>query len=123
MLINLDLFYLIFSPEILDKSVLKPSFLPRVDLHWCILNCGFSPCTMLGEYYPSSCVGSGLEVRCNFNLANSTVLSRLELGTHLPNAASASQLTGAPNITMRIADRRGGDISSAKVSSVDILYY
>jgi len=62
-------------------------------------------------------------VRCNFNLANSTVLSSLELATRLPNAATATQLTGAPNITMRIADRRGGDISSAKVSTVAPLEY
>jgi hypothetical protein len=61
---------------------------------------------------------TGLEVRCNFNLANSTVLSSLELGTRLPNAATATHLTAAPNITMRISDRRGGDISSAKVSSL-----
>jgi hypothetical protein len=65
----------------------------------------------------------GLEVRCNFNLANSTVLSSLELGTRLPNAATATHLTAAPNISMRISDRRGGDISSAKVSSLTLTEY
>ena len=69
-------------------------------------------------YCSGECLAAfiGLEVRCNFNLDNATVLTSLQLGPHLPNAATAHQMTGAPNITMRIADRKGGDISSAKVS-------
>lgn len=61
----------------------------------------------------------GLEVKCNYNLSNKSISHNtdLEVDGELPgNQANAEQtIVQAPNVTMRITDRSGGDIMSAKV--------
>jgi len=57
----------------------------------------------------------GLEVRCDYDLAASEVGGGLHLATDLVNSASREELAPPPNISLRISDRRGNDVFSAKV--------
>lgn len=58
----------------------------------------------------------GLQVRCRYDMANTTVHQRVNMGVQMVHQAYAEdELVGAPNVSMRITDQRGGDISSAKV--------
>ena len=59
----------------------------------------------------------GLEVKCNYNLANKTVEHSADLAVDgdLYGANAEQTIVQAPNVTMRITDRIGQDISSAKV--------
>jgi len=60
----------------------------------------------------------GLEVKCNYNLSNKSISHNadLEVDGDLPGEANAEQtIVQAPNVTMRITDRLGKDIQSAKV--------
>ena len=59
----------------------------------------------------------GLQVRCRYDMANTTLHQGMEMGVEMNNMAYAEDtLVGAPNVSMRITDQSGGDISSAKVS-------
>jgi hypothetical protein len=59
----------------------------------------------------------GLQVRCRYDMANTTLHQGMEMGLEMNNMAYAEDtLVGAPNVSMRITDQSGGDISSAKVS-------
>jgi hypothetical protein len=50
-------------------------------------------------------------------MANTTLHQGMEMGLEMNNMAYAEDtLVGAPNVSMRITDQSGGDISSAKVS-------
>lgn len=61
----------------------------------------------------------GLEVKCNYNLFNKTIMHSTDLNVQgeLPggNANAEQTIVQAPNVTMRITDRSGKDINSAKV--------
>ena len=57
----------------------------------------------------------GLEVRCEYDLASSEVRTGVHLSTELFNEGSAQTLAPPPNISLRIAGRRGENIFSAKV--------
>jgi len=58
----------------------------------------------------------GLQVRCNYMMANTTVHQGMKMEEEMRNKASAEdQLVGAPNVSMRITDQIGGDISTARV--------
>ena len=61
----------------------------------------------------------GLEVKCNYNLSNKSISHNTDLevdSEYLPGQANAEQtIVQAPNVTMRITERSGADITSAKV--------
>ena len=61
----------------------------------------------------------GLQVRCNYDMANTTVHQGMKMGLEMDNKAYAEEtLVGAPNVSMRITGQDGGDVSSAKVDMV-----
>ena len=61
----------------------------------------------------------GLQVRCNYDMANTTVHQGMKMGLEMDNKAYAEEtLVGAPNVSMRITGQDGGDVSSAKVNMI-----
>ncbi|CAG7820247.1 unnamed protein product [Allacma fusca] len=59
----------------------------------------------------------GFALRCSFHLENRSVAHGIELQVNgkIQSMASESAVVPAPNVTMRITDRAGGDISTAQV--------
>ncbi len=59
----------------------------------------------------------GLKVRCNYNLQNRTVSNREDLSVKggVSNAGAQNAVVNTPNVSLRVTDRAGDDISSATV--------
>jgi len=58
----------------------------------------------------------GLQVRCKYDMANTTIHQGMKMGVEMDHQAYAEEtLVGAPNVSMRITGQDGGDVSSAKV--------
>jgi len=58
----------------------------------------------------------GLQVRCKYDMANTTIHQGMKMGVEMDHQAYAEDtLVGAPNVSMRITSQDGGDVSSAKV--------
>lgn len=59
----------------------------------------------------------GFALRCSFHLEDQTVAHGIELQVNgqIQSMASESSVVPAPNVTMRITNRSGGDISTAQV--------
>ena len=59
----------------------------------------------------------GLKIRCNYNLSNRTVTNTANLAVTggLNQAGAENTVVKSPNVTLRVTDRNGGDISSAQV--------
>eukprot|EP00095_Tigriopus_kingsejongensis_P006961 maker-scaffold406_size180810-snap-gene-0.27 protein:Tk06961 transcript:maker-scaffold406_size180810-snap-gene-0.27-mRNA-1 annotation:"hypothetical protein L798_11402" len=59
----------------------------------------------------------GLKVRCNYNLANTTIVSNANLNVQggLSQTGAENTVVASPNVTLRVTDRTGADILSAKV--------
>ena len=57
------------------------------------------------------------QVRCNYNLENRTVTNNenLAVGGGVNDAGTQNGVVDTPGVTLRVADRAGKDISSAKV--------
>ena len=58
-----------------------------------------------------------LQVRCNYNLDNRTVTNNenLAVGGGVNDAGTQNGVVDTPTVMLRVADRLGRDISSAKV--------
>ena len=56
-------------------------------------------------------------MRCNYNLENRTVTNNedLAVGGGVNDAGTQNGVVDTPGVTLRVADRAGKDISSAKV--------
>ena len=56
-------------------------------------------------------------MRCNYNLENRTVTNNedLAVGGGVNDAGTQNGVVDTPTVTLRVADRAGKDISSAKV--------
>ena len=60
----------------------------------------------------------GLQVRCHYDMANTTITQAMQMGVEMEqNAYAEERMVGAPNVSMRITSQDGGDVSSAKVTS------
>lgn len=59
----------------------------------------------------------GLAVTCQYDLTNKSVTNMEDLGVHgdIEPSLSEEQTVESPNVAMKITDRTGGDIPSAKV--------
>jgi len=67
----------------------------------------------------------GFALRCSFHLENKSVAHGIELQVNgqIQSMGSESSIVPSPNVTMRITDRIGGEISSAQVLSLYLTFF
>lgn len=67
----------------------------------------------------------GFALRCSFHLENRSVAHGVELQVNgrIHPMASESAVVPAPNVTMRITNRIGGEISAAQVTTNSIIFF